>query len=82
MWEQNPKHPNCQKKKKKVKEKEKKTSYIPLVVQTTDDLGIGGQLMIPIIPPSIGRQDDRDSSRNRPTSDRHQARIESFVLHH
>ena len=79
MWEQNPKRPNCQKKKKKGK---RKTSHIPLVIQTTDDLGIGGQLMIPIIPPSIGRQDDRDSSRNRPTSDRHQARTESFVLHH
>ena len=79
MWEQNPKRPNCQKRKKK---KEKKTSHIPLVIQTMDDLGIGGQLMILIIPPSIGRQDDGDSSRNRPTSDCHQARTDSFVLHH
>ena len=60
----------------------KNTSYIPLIAQTIDDLGIRGQLMVRIISSSIGRHEDEDNSKNRPTSDRHQARINSSVLNH
>ena len=56
--------------------KKKKKTHIPLIIQNMDDLEIGGQLTIPIIPLSTGRSNDEDDPGDRPTNERHQARTD------
>ena len=67
MREQNPKRHNRQKKKKSFR--------IPVTVQSLDNLGIEGQLIDQIIPPSsIIIDKDEEDSQIRPASNGHQTR--------
>ena len=56
--------------------KKKKKTHIPFIIQNMDDLEIGGQLTIPIIPLSTGRSNDEDDPGDRPTNEGHQARTD------
>ena len=60
----------------------KKNPHIPVTIQNMDDLGIGGQLIVPIISSFIERYDDEDNSKIYPTSNDHQVKTNSSVLNH
>jgi len=47
-----------------------------------DDLGIGGQLIVPIISSSVGKAMDESNSKTHSTSSDHQARTNPPVLNH